>query len=166
MSSESIVTALFLISAVIAAGVLISAIFPAIYRTADTFGSASHEADVQMRTDIKIVNYFCTITGEDPYAKIWLKNIGTYRMGTSEIDDSDIFFGRTDNFERLPIYDHYDTEELGNGFWDQGETLTITIRKSDITDENCWPSAENNDAYFAIVLPTGVRRSVEFTADV
>jgi len=165
MSSESIVTALFLISAVIAAGVLISAIFPAIYRTADTFGSASHEADVQMRTDIKIVNYYVNST----CAKIWLKNIGTYRMGTAEIDDSDIFFGRTDNFERLPIYAHYDiednTEELDNGFWDQGQTLTITIRKSDITDENCWPSS-GNDAYFAIVLPNGVRRSVEFTADV
>ena len=58
MSSESIVTALFLISAVVAAGVLISAIFPAIYRTADTFGSVSHEAEAQMRTDIKIVNYY------------------------------------------------------------------------------------------------------------
>jgi flagellar protein FlaG len=165
MSSESIVTALFLISAVIAAGVLISAIFPAIYRTADTFGSVSHESDVQMRTDIKIVNYFCTITGEDQYAKIWLKNIGTYRMGTAEIDDSDIFFGQSGNFERLPIYGHYNTEELGNNFWDPGETLTITIHKSDLTDENCWPSTEDNDAYFAIVLPNGVRRSVEFAAD-
>jgi flagellar protein FlaG len=164
MSSESIVTALFLISAVIAAGVLITAIFPAIYRTADTFGSASHEADVQMRTDIKIVNYYA----DSSNAKIWLKNIGTYRMGTSEIDDSDIFFGQSGNFGRLPIYGHYDTDELGNGFWDQGETLTITIQKTDITAicPECWPSAENNDAYFAIVLPTGVRRSVEFTADV
>lgn len=158
MSSESIVTALFLISAVIAAGVLISAIFPAIYRTADTFGSVSHEAEVQMRTDIKIVNYHVNST----YAKIWLKNIGTYRMGTAEIDDSDIFFGQSGNFQRLPIYGHYDTGELGNGFWDQGETLTITIPESDLS--GYWPSS-GNDAYFAIVLPNGVRRSVEFAAD-
>jgi flagellar protein FlaG len=162
MSSESIVTALFLISAVIAAGVLISAIFPAIYRTADTFGSVSHEAEVQMRTDIKIVNYHVNST----YAKIWLKNIGTYRMGTAEIDDSDIFFGQSGNFERLPIYGHYNTGELGNGFWDQGETLMITIPEADITGlcPDCWPSS-GNDAYFAIVLPNGVRRSTEFTAD-
>lgn len=56
MSSETIVNALFLITAVVAAGVLISAIFPIIYRTADTFGSATHQADSQMRTDIRIVN--------------------------------------------------------------------------------------------------------------
>jgi len=158
MSSESIVTALFLISAVIAAGVLITAIFPAIYRTADTFGSASHEADVQMRTDIKIVNYHVNST----YAKIWLKNIGTHRMGTAEIDDSDIFFGQSGNFGRLPIYGHYNPTELGNGFWDQGETLTITIPASDLS--GYWP-VSGNDAYFAIVLPNGVRRSVEFAAD-
>ena len=162
MSSESIVTALFLISAVIAAGVLISAIFPAIYRTADTFGSVSHEADVQMRTDIKIVNYYADSTN----AKIWLKNLGTYRIGTAEIDDSDIFFGQSGNFGRLQLYNgetrYYDIEELDNGFWDQGETLTITIPESVLSEY--WPST-GDEAYFAIVLPNGVRRSVEFTAD-
>jgi len=161
MSSESIVTALFLISAVIAAGVLITAIFPAIYRTADTFGSASHEADVQMRTDIKIVNYYCITTGEDPYAKIWLKNVGTYRMGTAEIDESSIFIGKSGSFDDLPFLESY--YELDNNFWDQGETLTITIPLNDI-DSEFRPSSEDV-VYFAIVLPTGVRRSVEFVAD-
>jgi len=96
MSSESIVTALFLISAVVAAGVLISAIFPAIYRTADTFGSVSHEADTKMRTDIKIVNTYADGT----HAKIWLKNVGSYRISTVELDESDIFIGAVGDFER------------------------------------------------------------------
>lgn len=157
MSSESIVTALFLISAVIAAGVLISAIFPAIYRTADTFGSASHEADVQMRTDIKIVNYYVNST----CAKIWLKNVGTYRMGTAEIGESSIFIGKSGSFDDLPFLESY--YELDNNFWDQGETLTITIPLNDI-DSEFRPSSEDV-VYFAIVLPTGVRRSVEFAAD-
>jgi flagellar protein FlaG len=157
MSSESIVTALFLISAVIAAGVLISAIFPAIYRTADTFGSVSHEADVQMRTDIKIVNYYVNST----CAKIWLKNVGTYRMGTAEIGESSIFIGKSGSFDDLPFLESY--YELDNNFWDQGETLTITIPLNDI-DSEFRPSSEDV-VYFAIVLPTGVRRSVEFAAD-
>jgi len=166
MSSESIVTALFLISAVIAAGVLISAIFPAIYRTADTFGSVSHEADVQMRTDIKIVNYYYPVSGEN--AIIWLKNVGTYRIGTLELDESDIFIGQPGSFYRFSLYDgvdrYYEPVELTNNFWDQGETLTITIPINDIPSDYR-PVSAGDPVYFAIVLSNGARRSIEFNAD-
>ena len=152
MSSESIVTALFLISAVIAAGVLITAIFPAIYRTADTFGSASHEADVQMRTDIKIVNYFYSGSS----GNVWLKNIGSYRIGTSELDESDIFYGPSgEPFTHTTLGDV--AYAVTGDFWDQGETLTIPIDSISV--------APGDPIYFAIVLPNGVRRSVEFAAD-
>jgi len=164
MSSESIVTALFLISAVIAAGVLISAIFPAIYRTADTFGSVSHESDVQMRTDIKIVNYYYISSGNT--GKIWLKNVGDYRIGTLELDESDIFIGKPESFHRFPLLGNYPSDEntdiFSNNFWDQGETLTIVI--DDLIPSEDLP-VEGGDVYFAIVLPNGVRRSIEFVAD-
>ena len=47
MSADTFTTALFLITAVIAAGVLISAIFPVFYQMAGTFTSAGHAADQQ-----------------------------------------------------------------------------------------------------------------------
>jgi flagellar protein FlaG len=155
MSSETIVTALFLISAVIAAGVLISAIFPAIYRTADTFGSVSHEADTQMRTDAKIVNGY---SNSSQWATVWLKNVGTSRIGTGELDDGDIFVGVPGNFERQSLQGKYVIEGNGNGFWDPGETLTIRVYSALI------PSTSGNVVYFSAVLPNGVKRSIEFTS--
>jgi flagellar protein FlaG len=154
MSSESIVTALFLISAVIAAGVLISAIFPAIYRTADTFGSVSHEADTQMRTDIKIVNTYASGTN----AKIWLKNVGSYRISTLELDESDIFIGPVGDFERLSLQSHYTLEGASNNFWDPGETMSIDVDSSKLT------GIPGDVVYFSIVLSNGVKRSEEFTS--
>lgn len=152
MSSETIVSALFLISAVIAAGVLISAIFPAIYRTADTFGSVSHEADTQMRTDIKIVNTYANGT----HAQVWLKNIGSYRVSILELDESDIFIGAVGDFERKSLQSYYTLEGTSNNFWDPGETMSITVPSSKLP-----PSG--SVVYFSIVLSNGVRRSDEFT---
>ena len=153
MSSESIVSALFLITAVIAAGVLINAIFPIITQTAGTFGSVSHEADVRIRTDIKIVNTFAQGSG----AKIWLKNIGTERIHENNIEGSDIFIGPPGGFERVSGWTYQILEGNGNNYWDQGETLEITL-----TNPN--PPSEGDVVYFQIVLPTGVTRSIEFKA--
>ncbi len=55
MSADTFTTAIFLITAVIAAGVLISAIFPVVYQMAGTFSSAGHASDQQIRTDFKVV---------------------------------------------------------------------------------------------------------------
>ena len=55
MSAETFTTAMFLITAVIAAGVLVNAIFPVVYNMAGTFSSASHESDQRLRTDFKVV---------------------------------------------------------------------------------------------------------------
>jgi len=153
MSSETIVTALFLISAVIAAGVLISAIFPAIYRTADTFGSVSHEADTQMRTDVKIVNAY---SDSSHGATIWLKNVGTSRIAAGDLDDGDIFIGAIGDFERIPLQGHYVIAGNANQFWDPGETLTVHVQSSFL------PETPGDLVYFSLVLPNGVKRSTEF----
>ncbi len=160
MSSETIVNALFLITAVVAAGVLISAIFPVIYRTADTFGSATHQADSQMRTDIRIVNTFASHNAVPSlsYAKIWLKNVGTARIAGAELDASDIFIGSTGDFERKSLAGYYAIEGGSPSFWDPGETLTVTVNSTKIPDH------DSGTVYFGIVLENGVRRSEEFTA--
>ena len=152
MSSETIVTALFLIAAVVAAGVLISAVFPIISRTTETFGSVAHSTDNQIRTDIKIVNYFAKTSN----AQIWLKNIGSSRISVNELDESDVFIGEVGDFTRSSLKGNYDSE-VGQ-WWDPGETLHVNL---DIVK----PIPAGNMTYFAIVLPNGVKRSVEFVAD-
>jgi len=152
MSSETIVTGLFLISAVIAAGVLINAIFPAIYRTADTFGSVSSQADTKMRTDFKIVNTFANAT----HAKIWLKNVGSARLPATEVSLGDVYVGAVGNFERKSLSGNFEIEDSTNSFWDPGETLTITVTSTLLP-------GSGGDVYVAVVLPNGVSRDLEFT---
>lgn len=155
MSSETIVNALFLISAVMAAGILISAIFPVIYRTSDTFGSASYEADLRMRTDFSIVNCYA----KSPDAQIWLKNTGTTRIASGDLERADVFIGAEGDFERLPLSGHYTilNQIPANDFWDQGETLFITVQSDKIPPRG-------GLTYFALVLPNGVAHSEIFTA--
>ena len=155
MSSETIVTALFLISAVIAAGVLINAIFPTITRTAETFGSASSDADTRIRTDFKIVNTYADAST----AKIWCKNIGSARLHTNEVDMGDIYIGSPSNFERISLLGNYD-KDLNNNYWDPGETLSIVLEGDEI---DLLPGSAGQDVYVAIVLPNGVRRDTIFT---
>jgi flagellar protein FlaG len=58
VASDTITTAMFLIAAVIAAAILLNAVFPVIYTMAGTFSQSSREADSRIRTDFKIINTY------------------------------------------------------------------------------------------------------------
>lgn len=160
MSSETITTALFLISAVIAAGVLINAVYPVVYNMAGTFSSSTHESDVRMRTDFKIISTVAT-AGSSGTAQIWMKNIGSEQIPKSEIERSDIFCGAVGSFDRLEYnagsdgwtYELYDLDS--NDIWDPGETVKITAVTT--------IPATGKKVYFQFALPAGIWRSIEFT---
>ena len=165
MSSDTFTTALFLITAVIAAGVLINAVFPVIYQMAGTFNSATHESDVRLRTDFSITTSFAS--GTPTYnSQIFLKNIGSQQISTTEIQESDVFFGQQGGIQRID----YQTDTTGNGewtfvihdlnhnnYWDPGETLEIDIHPS-----GTYPG-EGTPFYFQFVLPNAVSRTTQFT---
>ena len=144
-----------------------------------TFSSASHDTDARMRTDFKIVTTYAN--GTTHMAQIWMKNIGTNRVGTSEIQRSDVIIGLTGNMGRaqfssdggyitlpppaipptiLSLTDNQWTYNLfddnNNNLWDTGETLEIRAAKSQF-------SSAGQPVYFQFVLPNGVSRSLEFT---
>jgi archaeal flagellar protein FlaG len=164
MSAETFTTAMFLITAVIAAGVLINAVFPVVYTMAGTFQSATHESDQRLRKDFKIVTTFA----KSSTVQVWMKNVGTQRIPLSDIKKSDVFCGEEGNFGRLsyivtnpaPASDQW-TEVIsdlnGNDYWDPGETLQVYAQPSKM------PSS-GNGVYFQFVLPNGIWRSDEFTA--
>jgi flagellar protein FlaG len=167
MSAETFTTALFLITAVIAAGVLINAVFPVVYTMAGTFQSSTHESDVRLRTDFKIVAAFGT-AGTPDTAQVWMKNIGSQRIPLSEIQKSDVFCGEVGNFGRLSYIDgnpppgqwteviRDDAPLNNNGYWDPGETLEVYAKPSTMP-------ASGGMVYFQFVLPNGIWRSNEFT---
>ena len=166
MSSETFTTAMFLITSIIAAGVLINAVFPVVYQMAGTFLSSSHQSDERMRTDIKIVNTFMVPSGEVGDVQVWLKNVGVARIPYADIPRSDVFLGRAGDFDRLECNAAIGTnqwyyETAGgdtSGYWDPGETLEI-IAKTD----NGAPFTRGDPVYFQFVLPSGILRSLEFT---
>lgn len=169
MSAETFTTAMFLITAVIAGGVLINAVFPVVYNMASTFSSATHESDQRMRTDFKIVTTLAR-DGSPNYAEIWIKNIGSSRIPVSDIEDrSDVFCGLVGQYERLPYNDvnpqsnngwYADISDISNPTtWDSGETLKITAYCPGIPSSNT-----DGTVYFQFILPDGIWRSTEFTA--
>lgn len=164
MSSDTFTTALFLITAVIAAGVLINAIFPVVYQMTGTFSSASHETDQRLRTDFRIV---LDTANQNQYARVWIKNTGSEAIPTADIKRSDVVCGDTGNFNLLsrtssptPGYEQwtYSLNNLNNNdFWDSGETLEIVARTSTIN------TTEGSPVYFQFTLPNGIWRSDKFT---
>jgi len=166
MSSETITTALFLITAVVASAVLINAVYPVIQTMAGTFSSSTHESDVRIRTDFKIIATSASQSAGT--AQVWMKNIGSERISRSEIEQADVFCGETGNFDHLTysggsLGNKQWTADFGpdydlnaNNFWDPGESLKVTARTS--------IPASGNKVYFQFALPNGIWRSIEFTA--
>ena len=166
MSAETITTALFLITAVVASAVLINAVYPVIQTMTGTFSSSTHESDVRIRTDFKIIA--TSASQSSGTAQVWMKNIGSERISLSDIQRADVFCGAVGNFDHLAYTRQASlntgwTADFGSGydlnansFWDPGETLKVTARTS-------IPPAGNN-VYFQFALPNGIWRSNEFTA--
>jgi flagellar protein FlaG len=162
MSSETIVTAIFLITAVVAAGVLTSQILPAIFTMSGSVSSSTQKADQTMRTDIAIVNTFA----KSDQADVWLKNTGSSRINLADLNMSTVFIGAPDDFGTLsgnnlvpppPQLGEWTYEILdnANSYWDPMETLHLTMRSVKIP-------VTPNMAYFQIVLYDGTKRSEEF----
>jgi flagellar protein FlaG len=169
MSAETITTALFLITAVVAAGVLINAVYPIVFNMAGTFSSTTHQSDVRIRTDFKIITTFASESAGT--AQVWMKNIGSEPISLEEIKRSDVFCGAVGNFDRLAYQNKLADPDPGNWtatfdyrydlnnnqFWDPGETLKVTAKP-----ENSIPDTGSR-IYFQFATPTGIWRSNEFT---
>lgn len=160
MSSETFTTAMFLIAAIISAGVLINAVFPVIYTLSSTISSSSHSVDERLSTDVKIVTTYANTST----AKVWLKNVGTGRIPDNSIQRGDVFLGSQGDFIRLtraPTLAEgtwkYEILDDTNNYWDPGETLYIEAMTTKIP-------GKGEIVYFQFVLPSGLTRSTTFTA--
>jgi len=160
MSSETIVTAIFLITAIVAAGVLASQVLPAVFTVSGTASSTAHQMDKQISTDLTIVN---TYANTSRYAQVWIRNTGDERIPTGELDSSVVFIGEPGDFEMTTkndlSTDGWTYEIIGNdnSYLDSGEMLHMTAFSDKI------PIATGEVVTFQFVLPNGVKRSEEFT---
>jgi flagellar protein FlaG len=166
MSSETIVTAIFLITAVVAAGILTSQIFPAIYTMSSTVTTTSQKTDLQMRTDFTVINTFSL--HDTNQAQVWLKNTGTSRIFLSDLNMSTIFVGAPGDFATMARNDlrpwplamggwSYEILDNTNAYWDEGETLHIAMSSPSI------PKDSRDVISFQLVLYDGNSQSEQFT---
>lgn len=162
MSSETFTTAMFLMAAIISAGVLINAVFPVIYTLSGTITSSSHNVDERLSTDVKIVTTYAS--SENETAKIWLKNIGAGKIANADVQKADVFLGSQGDFVRLtratelnPETWRYEILEDANNYWDPGETLYVEAMTAKVP-------GKGEIVYFQFVLPSGLIRSTTFTA--
>ena len=156
---------MFLIAAIISAGVLINAVFPVVYALSGTIASSSHKVDERLSMDVKIVTTYAS-GGDAKSARIWLKNVGTGRISDADIRKADVFLGGQGDFVRLGLvsgtpdlnqWTYEILEDTSNNYWDPGETLYIQAKTDRIP-------VKGDVVYFQFVLPTGLSRSTTFTA--
>lgn len=150
MSETVITTAMITIACVVCASMLVSAIFPTLHRASSSVVSSSTLLGERMETSIDII----AETNDTSQAYIYVKNIGASSI--TQIDSSDIFFGKTNDFQRIPYnatlsitpsWNYAIENDGGNGKWDGGETVNITIATSGIT---------TGDYYVKMILPNGI----------
>jgi len=154
MSEAAITTAIITIACVICAVMLISAIYPTMHRATSSVITTSAKLGERIETSVEII----AEANETSYEYVWVKNTGSSQLAPSDIECSDIFFGEIGNFQRLsydadlapaPCWNYsIENDNNGNGRWDTGETVKITI--------NCSSNIGSGDYYFKIVLYNGV----------
>jgi len=156
MSSETIVTAILLIAAVVAAGILTSVLFPAIYTMSGTVSQQAHQADQSMRTDFTIVNTYANTSG---YAQVWVKNTGSSQISLANLNATDIWVNNVMLSRNDLSADGWTFDIPGNtnNNWNPMETVHITMKSSQIL------TAPGSDVQFQMALYDGTTRSAEFT---
>lgn len=157
--SESVITvAIITIACVICATMLVSAIYPAVNRASSSVISSSAKLGERIETSIEII----AEGNQSLYEYVWVKNTGSSPI--PQIENSDIFFGEIGNFQRItfnssllatPSWNYSIENDDGNGRWNVGETVKITIKSSsEITA---------GDYYVKIVLYNGVSDEEKFS---
>lgn len=163
MASEAISSAILIIGAVLGAAVLVTAILPAIFSAGDTFGTVSSSAEQKLRTDFRIVN---TYTAGVTEVQVWMKNVGSNRISTYDLQKSDVFIGIGNEYKRYG-YDGATSPAAGtfkytldpsDGYWDVGDTVEIIVTDVDITGD-----IGTQPVMFTFTLPNSVRRTTTFS---
>ncbi len=152
MSEAAITTAIITIACVICAGMLVSAIYPAMNRATSSVISTSEKLGERIETSIAII----AEANQSSYEYVWVKNTGSSEI--PQIDNADVFFGKINEFQRIPFNSSlsalapswtYSIEnDDGDGRWDVGETLNISIHASNVITAG--------DYYVKIIVYNGI----------
>ena len=127
---KAITTALLIIAGVVCMIFVFNSVYPMVSHSSQAMVSMAKQVDERMKSRINIVHAANSTNRTSVY--LWVKNVGTQRV--TVVDESDLFFGQEDNFERIPYtgdaggsYPQWDFSLENDTEWQQSATLKITI---------------------------------------
>ena len=131
MAQDVITTAILIIASIIAVVVLVNAVYPALFMTTGSISSTSSLASDRVKSDVRVV---MANSPNSTALQLWVKNIGSIRVPASRINYTDVYYGDKGSMERAspnPSSGLWWGSSLddsnGDGHWDTGETLEMTI---------------------------------------
>ena len=155
---KAVTTALLIVAGVVCMIFVFNSVYPMINRSSQAMVSMAEKVDERMKSRISIVHAANSANRTSVY--IWIKNVGTQRI--TAVDDSDLFFGTSANFSRIPY-----VADAGGGYprwiynlendteWQTSATLKVTITYS---------SDPGAGTYYAkFIIPNGISDEYYFS---
>jgi len=155
---KAITTALLIVAGVICMIFIFNSVYPMLNRSSQAMVSMADTIDDRMKSRINIVHAANSANRTSVY--LWVKNVGSSRIVS--IEESDLFFGQSDNFSHIPYVD-----DAGGGYpswayniendteWKTGATLKITIS---------YDSDPGAGTYYSkVVIPNGISDEYYFS---
>ena len=156
---KAITTALLIIAGVVCMIFVFNSVYPMINRSSQAMTSMAEQVDERMQSRINIVHAANSENRTSIY--VWIKNVGTQRIVA--VEQSDLFFGPSDNFSRIP-----NTADAGGSYpqwtfnlendteWGTSATIKITITYIDDPGGGTYfvkfiiPNGISDDYYFSM----------------
>jgi hypothetical protein len=155
---KAITTALLIIAGVVCMIFVFNSVYPMVNHSSQAMVSMSEQVDERMKSRINIVHAANSANRTSVY--LWIKNVGSQRIVS--VEQSDLFFGQEDNFNRIPY-----TAEAGGTYpqwsyalendtqWQTSATLKVTITYS---------SDPGTGTYYAkFIIPNGISDDFYFS---
>jgi hypothetical protein len=135
-----------------------NSVYPMVNHSSQAMVSMAEQVDERMKSRINIVHAANSANRTSVY--LWIKNVGTQRIVS--VEQSDLFFGQENNFDRIPY-----TAAAGGAFpqwsftlendteWQTSATLKVTITYS--TDPG------TGTYYAKFIIPNGISDDFYFS---
>jgi flagellar protein FlaG len=154
MAEQAISTAILTVATIIAALVLVNALYPSLYSISGAILSMNDRAAGRIGTDLSVLTewYDPAHPANDIALEAWVKNTGSTTVTEDELADTDVFLNTGNQMTMRIPRDDWTGEILnGNGDadWGPSETIHVTVHYD---PGSCSPGAWK----FRIVLPDGV----------
>ncbi len=135
-----------------------NSVYPMVNSSSQAMVSMAETVDERMKSRINIVHAANSANRTSVY--LWIKNVGTQRI--VNVNESDLFFGQENSFNRVPhkddaptTYPRWDYSLENDTEWQTSATLKITIT---------YTSDPGTGTYYAkFIIPNGISDDYYFS---